>query len=81
MARGASEVLCAATHGVFSGPAIDRLKNSVISEVIVTNTLPIPADARFDKLTVLSVAPIVAAAIKAVFDDTTVSGLFDGTTA
>ena len=81
LARGATEVLCAATHAVFSGPAIDRLKNSQISEVIVTNTLPITDDKRFDKLTVLSVAPIVAAAIKAVFDDTTVSGLFDGTTA
>ena len=81
LARGALEVLCAATHGVFSGPAIDRLKNSQISEIIVTNTLPIPDDKRFDKLTVLSVAPIIAAAIRAVFDDTTVSGLFDGTTA
>ncbi|HVE99102.1 MAG TPA: ribose-phosphate diphosphokinase [Mycobacteriales bacterium] len=81
LAQGATEVLCAATHGVFSGPAIDRLKNSQISEVIVTNTLPITDDQRFDKLTVLSVAPIIAAAIKAVFDDTTVSGLFDGTTA
>jgi ribose-phosphate pyrophosphokinase len=79
--RGATEVVAAATHGVFSGPAIDRLKNSQISEVIVTNTLPIPDDARFDKLTVLSVAPILAAAIRAVFDDSTVSGLFDGTTA
>ena len=72
------DVVCAATHGIFSGPAIDRLKNSRISEVVVTNTLPIPPDKQFDKLTVLSVAPILAAAIRAVFDDSTVSGLFDG---
>ena len=79
--NGAAEVVCAATHAVFSGPAVDRLKNSRISEVVVTNTLPLPDDKRFDKLTVLSIAPILAAAIRAVFDDSSVSGLFDGTTA
>jgi len=77
--QGAAEVIVAATHGIFSGPAVDRLKNSRISEVVVTNTLPITADKQFDKLTVLSIAPILAAAIRAVFDDSTVSGLFDGT--
>jgi ribose-phosphate pyrophosphokinase len=77
--QGAAEVVVAATHGVFSGPAVDRLKNSRISEVIVTNTLPITPEKQFDKLTVLSIAPILAAAIRAVFDDSTVSGLFDGT--
>jgi ribose-phosphate pyrophosphokinase len=77
-AQGASDILCAATHGIFSGPAIDRLKNSVISDVIVTNTLPLSDDKQFDKLTVLSIAPIIAAALRAVFDDETVSGLFDG---
>jgi ribose-phosphate pyrophosphokinase len=77
--QGASDVICAATHGIFSGPAVDRLKNSRISEVIVTNTLPITPEKQFDKLTVLSIAPILAAAIRAVFDDSTVSGLFDGT--
>jgi ribose-phosphate pyrophosphokinase len=77
--QGAADVRVAATHGIFSGPAVDRLKNSRISEVIVTNTLPIPPDKQFDKLTVLSVAPIIAAAVRAVFDDSTVSGLFDGT--
>ena len=68
----------AATHGIFSEPAIDRLKNSAVSEVIVTNTLPLSQDKLIDKITVLSIAPILAAAIRAVFDDTTVSGLFDG---
>jgi ribose-phosphate pyrophosphokinase len=76
--KGATEVLVASTHGIFSEPAIDRLKNSPVTEVIVTNTLPLSEDKRFDKLTVLSIAPIIAAAIKAVFDDTSVSGLFDG---
>ncbi len=77
--QGAAEVHVAATHGIFSGPAVDRLKNSRISQVIVTNTLPISTDKQFDKLTVLSIAPIVAAAIRAVFDDSSVSELFDGT--
>jgi ribose-phosphate pyrophosphokinase len=76
--KGATEVLVAATHGIFSEPAIDRLKNSPVSEVIVTNTLPLAEDKHIDKITVLSIAPIIAAAIKAVFDDTSVSGLFDG---
>jgi ribose-phosphate pyrophosphokinase len=77
--QGAADVVVAATHGIFSGPAVDRLKNSRISEVICTNTLPITPEKQFDKLTVLSIAPILAAAIRAVFDDSTVSGLFDGT--
>jgi ribose-phosphate pyrophosphokinase len=78
IAKGATDVLVAATHGIFSDPAIDRLKNSPVAEIIVTNTLPLPEEKRFDKITVLSIAPIIAAAIKAVFDDASVSGLFDG---
>ena len=76
--QGAAEVIVAATHGVLSGPAVDRLKNSRISEVIVTNTLPIPPEQRFDKLTVLSIAPLIARAIREVFDDGSVTSLFDG---
>jgi ribose-phosphate pyrophosphokinase len=76
--EGAAEVIVAATHGIFSGPAMDRLKNSRISEVVVTNTLPIHPDRRFDKLTVLSIAPLVARAIREVFDDGSVTSLFDG---
>ncbi|MEP7055356.1 MAG: ribose-phosphate diphosphokinase [Actinomycetota bacterium] len=76
--KGATDVLVAATHGIFSEPAIDRLKNSPVSEVIVTNTLPLSQDKQIDKITILSIAPIIAAAIKAVFDDTSVSSLFDG---
>ena len=78
VARGASEVVVAATHGVLSGPAVDRLKNAPIREVVVTNTLPIPSEKRFDALTVLSIAPIVAEALRAVFEDTSVSEIFLG---
>ncbi|MBM3674425.1 MAG: ribose-phosphate diphosphokinase [Actinobacteria bacterium] len=76
--RGASSVSILATHGLLSGPAIDRLKNGPIREVVVTNTLPIPWEKHFDNLTVLSIAPIVAEAIDAVFEDTSVSELFKG---
>ncbi|HVE74907.1 MAG TPA: ribose-phosphate diphosphokinase [Mycobacteriales bacterium] len=76
--NGASEVVVAATHGVLSGPAVDRLKNSRICEVVVTNTLPIDADRRIDKLTVLSIAPLLARAISEVFEDGSVTSLFDG---
>jgi ribose-phosphate pyrophosphokinase len=76
--RGASEVWVAATHGVLSGPAVDRLKNAPVRRVVVTNTLPIPDDKRFDNLEVLSIAPIIAEALDAVFEDTSVSEIFRG---
>jgi ribose-phosphate pyrophosphokinase len=76
--EGAERVVVAATHGVLSGPAIDRLKNSRISEVVLTNTLPIPDNKRFDKLTVLSIAPLLARAISEVFSDGSVTSLFGG---
>jgi len=76
--QGAAQVIATATHGVLSGPAVDLLKNSPISEVVVTNTLPIPPDRRFDKLTVLSIAPLIARAINEVFSDGSVTSLFDG---
>jgi ribose-phosphate pyrophosphokinase len=77
-ASGARQVIAAATHGVLSGPAVDRLKNSDISEVVLTNTLPIAEDQRFDKLTVLSIAPLIARAIHEVFEDGSVTSLFGG---
>jgi ribose-phosphate pyrophosphokinase len=77
-AHGATEVIAAATHGVLSGPAVDRLKNSDISEVVLTNTLPLRSEARIDKFTELSIAPLLAAAIKAVFEDGSVTELFGG---
>ena len=74
---GAAEVIVVSTHAVLSGPAVDRLKNSSITRVVVTNTLPIPQDRRFDKLTVLSIAPIVARAITEVFEDGSVTSMFE----
>ncbi len=76
--QGAAQVIVTATHAVLSGPAVDLLKNSRVSEVIVTNTLPISNDKRFDKLTVLSIAPLIARAINEVFNDGSVTSLFDG---
>src|SRR5215212_7139147 len=76
--NGAAEVIVAATHAVLSGPAVDRLKNSPITEVIVTNTLPITEERIFPQLTVLSIAPMIARAIREVFDDGSVTSLFDG---
>ena len=76
--RGASEVWAMATHGVLSGPAIDRLKNSSVARVVVTNTLPVPPEKQIDKLEVLSVAGIIADALDAVFEDLSVSDIFDG---
>jgi ribose-phosphate pyrophosphokinase len=75
---GAADVVVAATHAIFSGPAIDRLKNSRISEVVVTDTLPIGEEKLFDKLTVLSIAPLLARGIREVFDDGSVTSLFEG---
>ena len=63
--NGAGKVIVATTHGVFSGPAIDRLKNAAIEKVLVTDTLPLPPEKRIDKMEVLSVAPIIARAISA----------------
>ena len=74
---GASEVVIAATHAVFSGPAVERLENSVAKEVIVTNTLPLSDEMTFDKLTVLSIAPLLAKAVSAVFEDGSVTSLFE----
>jgi ribose-phosphate pyrophosphokinase len=76
--RGAADVFIAATHGLLSGPAVDRLKNAPVREVVVTNTVPIPDEKRFDSLKVLSIAPLVGDAIDAVFEDRSVSELFDG---
>jgi ribose-phosphate pyrophosphokinase len=78
ISRGAAEVIIAATHGLLSGPAVDRLKNGPIREVIVTNTVPITDDKQFDTLRVLSIAPLLGSAINAVFSDESVSGLFGG---
>ena len=78
MAAGAKGVIIVSTHAVFSGPAIERLTNSVAEEVIVTNTLPLSEEMMFDKLTVLSIAPLLARAVHEVFEDGSVTSLFEG---
>ncbi|TDK85530.1 ribose-phosphate diphosphokinase [Mycolicibacterium mucogenicum] len=75
---GAKDVIIAATHGVLSDPAAQRLADCGAREIIVTNTLPITPDKQFPALTVLSIAPLVAATIRAVFENGSVTGLFDG---
>ena len=75
---GAKDVIVAATHAVFSGPAVDRLKECRAVEVVVTNSLPIADDKHFDKLTVLTIAPLLGRAIREVFEDGSVTSLFDG---
>ncbi|CAB4932125.1 unannotated protein [freshwater metagenome] len=75
---GAKDVIIAATHGVFSGPAVERLRACKASEVVITNTLPISDDQKFEGLTVLSIAPLIARAIREVFEDGSVTSLFDG---
>ncbi|NLC98396.1 MAG: ribose-phosphate diphosphokinase [Actinomycetales bacterium] len=77
MNDGAAEVVIVSTHAVFSGPAVERLSNSVATEVIVTNTLPLTDEMSFDKLTVLSIAPLLAKAVSAVFEDGSVTSLFE----
>lgn len=76
--RGATEVYVTATHAILSGPAVERLAAASIREVVVTNTLPIPGEKYFDGLRVLSIAPIIAQALGAVFEDASVSEIFRG---
>lgn len=78
VAEGAAGVVIAATHAILSDPAVDRLKNCPATEVVVTNTLPLPPEREFDKLTCLSIAPLVARAIREVFEDGSVTSMFDG---
>ncbi|QBX57431.1 ribose-phosphate diphosphokinase [Nocardioides seonyuensis] len=78
MEDGAAGVIIAATHPILSDPAVDRLKNSPATEVIVTDTLPVAPEKQFDKLTTLSIAPLIARAIREVFEDGSVTSMFDG---
>lgn len=77
MELGAKEVYACATHPVLSGPALERLQNSSIKEIIVTNTIPLPPEKKLDKMTVLSVAPLLGEAIIRIHEDLSVSKLFD----
>jgi ribose-phosphate pyrophosphokinase len=76
--KGATEVWAMATHALLSGPAVDRLKNSAVTKVVVADTLPLPPEKQIDKIEVLSVAKIFADAIDAVFEDASVSEIFGG---
>ena len=78
MAEGAKGVIIAATHGILSGTASERLRDSVAREVILTDTLPIAEDRQFETLTVLSIAPLLSRAIREVFEDGSVTSMFDG---
>ncbi|WP_139417758.1 ribose-phosphate diphosphokinase [Agromyces laixinhei] len=77
-ANGATGVVVAATHAVFSEPATQILQSDVIDRVVVTDTLPIPEEKRWDRLTVLPIAPLLARAIHEVFEDGSVTSMFDG---
>lgn len=77
-ANGAKGVTIACTHAIFSDPAIERLSQEFIDQVVVTDTLPLPPEKRFDKLTVLSIAPLLAQAIHEVFEDGSVTSMFEG---
>jgi len=79
IARGAKSVIAATTHPVLSGPAMQRLNDSVIERVIVTDTLPLPKNADLSKIEVVSVSGVLADAINAVFEDASVSDIFGGT--
>ncbi|MEU7024843.1 ribose-phosphate diphosphokinase [Streptomyces sp. NPDC048717] len=76
-AHGAEDVIVTATHGILSGPAADRLKNSKVSEFVFTDTLPDPGSLELDKITVLSIAPTIARAVREVFEDGSVTSLFE----
>lgn len=76
LARGAKKVYACATHGVLSGPAIDRISRSPIHQVVLTNTIPLPEEKRIDNITVLSIAPLFAEAISRIHSDHSVSILF-----
>jgi ribose-phosphate pyrophosphokinase len=75
---GASDIYAAATHAVLSGKAVQKLEEAPIKQVVMTNTLPIPEEKRIPKMTVLSIAPIIASALQAVFEDESVSEIFHG---
>ena len=75
---GAGPIFVGATHGIFSGKARQSLEEAPIEQVVVTNTLPIPEERMFDKLKVLSIAPLIASGLRAVFEDSSVSEIFGG---
>ncbi len=78
MDKGAQEVFVCCTHGVFSGPAIERLSKAPFKEIVITNTIPLEKEKMLDNMTVLSIAPLVGEAILRIHEDLSVSKLFEG---
>jgi ribose-phosphate pyrophosphokinase len=76
--NGAQKVIVAATHAIFSDPAPEMLRSPAIDEVVVTDTIPVPLEKRFPTLTILPIAPLLAKAIHEVFEDGSVTSMFDG---
>ena len=74
---GAREVICSATHGLLSGPAIDRLSDDAVTKVVLTDTIPLPAERKLDKIVQVSMAPLFAEAIRRIHTDSSVSSLFE----
>ena len=75
--HGAYEVYACATHGLFSGPAIDRIRHSGLKQLVVTDTVPLPAEKAIDQITVLSVAPLLGEAIRRIHVGESVGAMFD----
>jgi ribose-phosphate pyrophosphokinase len=75
--RGARDVYACATHALFSGPAVERLREAPFREIVVTDTVPIPEEKRFDRLTVLSVDELLARAVRYTHSNESVSSLFE----
>ncbi|MFA9397926.1 MAG: ribose-phosphate diphosphokinase [Clostridiaceae bacterium] len=74
---GAKEVYACCTHAILSGPAIERIQKSAIKELIILNTIPLPEEKNIDKIKVISIAPVFAEAIRRIYDDVSVSKLFE----
>jgi len=77
MAHGAREIYACATHGILSGPAIERLRESPIEKLVITDTVPLSPDKRISKIEVLSVAPMLAEGIRRIHGDQSLSSIFE----
>jgi len=77
MERGAAEIYACASHGVLSGPAIERIQTSPIKKLIITDTIPLPPEKQIDKIEVLSMAPVLAECIRRIHNDQSLSTIFD----
>ena len=74
---GANEVYVGCTHGVLSGPAIERIQNSSIKELVMTNTIPLPKEKQIDKIVVVSISELFGEAIKRIHEETSIGELFE----